>query len=141
MPPPCLPEEYPQQVYFDSHSLNQHQQQQQQHHNPRGSSWDPLEGAPKLNGAYEQFDPRNASEQYQVFADGYLPNSKNASFAIRTPTTVYRHSTDLPESPSRPFEPVINAKRIVKQAIRGVRFVAPTTTTALGNVASKIVGR
>jgi hypothetical protein len=67
-------EEDPQKVYFDSHSQNQHQQQQ--HHNPRGSSWDLLGGARKLNEAYEQFDPRNASEQHLVFADGDLPNSK-----------------------------------------------------------------
>jgi hypothetical protein len=63
----------PHQVYFDSHSQNQHQQQQ---HNPRSSSWDLLGGARKINEAYEQFDPRNASEQHLVFADGDLPNSK-----------------------------------------------------------------
>jgi len=60
-----------QQVYFDSHSQNQHQQQ-----HPRSSSWDMLGGARKINEAYEQFDPRNASEQHLVFADGDLPNSK-----------------------------------------------------------------
>lgn len=67
-------EDDPQKVYFDSHSLDQHQQQQQ--HNPRSSSWDLLGGARKFNEAYEQFDPRNASEQHLVFADGDLPNSK-----------------------------------------------------------------
>jgi hypothetical protein len=65
-------EEDPQKVYFDSHSENQHQKQ----HNPRGASWDLLGGARKFNEAYEQFDPRNASEQHLVFADGDLPNSK-----------------------------------------------------------------
>jgi hypothetical protein len=64
-------EEEPQQVYFDSHPENQHQKQ-----HPRGSSWDLLGGARKFNEAYEQFDPRNASEQHLVFADGDLPNSK-----------------------------------------------------------------
>ena len=59
-----------QQVYFDSHSQNPHKQ-----HNP-SSSWDLLGGARKINEAYEQFDPRNASEQHLVFADGDLPNSK-----------------------------------------------------------------
>jgi hypothetical protein len=57
----------PPQVYFESHS---------QGHNPRSSSWDLLGGARKLGQAYEQFDPRNASEQHLVFADGDLPNSK-----------------------------------------------------------------
>ena len=60
----------PQQVYFDSHSQNQRPQ------HPRGSSWDLLGGARKINEAYEQFDSRNASEQHLVFADGDLPNSK-----------------------------------------------------------------
>ena len=45
-------------------------------HNPRNSSWDLLGGARKFVQAYEQFDPRNASEQHLVFADGELPNSK-----------------------------------------------------------------
>ena len=64
-------EEDSQQIYFDSHSQNKHQ-----HQHPRGSSWDLLGGARKFNEAYEQFDPRNASEQHLVFADGDLPNSK-----------------------------------------------------------------
>lgn len=67
-------EDDPQKIYFDSHSQNQHHSQQQ--HNPRSSSWDVLGGARKFNEAYEQFDPRNASEQHLVFADGDLPNSK-----------------------------------------------------------------
>jgi hypothetical protein len=65
-------------------------------------------------------------------------------FAVKTLTTLYRHSSDLHESRSHQYnekQPVINPKRIVKQAIRGVRFAATTTTTALGNVASEIAGR
>jgi hypothetical protein len=65
-------------------------------------------------------------------------------FAVRTLTTLYRHSTDVHESRGHPHDekqPMINPKRIVKQAIRGVRFAATTTTTALGNVASEIAGR
>jgi hypothetical protein len=34
----------------------------------------------------------------------------------------------------------MNPRRIVKQALKGVRFAATTTTTALGNVASEIAG-
>jgi hypothetical protein len=64
-------EEDQQQVYFDSHSQSQHKPQ-----HPRGTSWDLLGGARKINEAYEHFDSRNASEQHLVFADGDLPNSK-----------------------------------------------------------------
>ena len=64
-------------------------------------------------------------------------------FAVKTLTTLYRHSTDLHESHHSHNEkqPIIDPKRIVKQAIRGVRFAATSTTTALGNVASEIAGR
>lgn len=62
----------PPQVFVESHS----QSQQHPSHNPRSSSWDLLGGARKFGHAYEQFDPRNASEQHLVFADGDLPNSK-----------------------------------------------------------------
>ena len=67
-------EGHPHQIYFDSHSQDQHHKEQQ--HNPRSSSWDLLGGARKINEAYEHFDSRNASEQHLVFADGDLPNSK-----------------------------------------------------------------
>jgi hypothetical protein len=65
-------------------------------------------------------------------------------FAVKTLTTLYRHSTDLHESNNNSHnekQPIINPRRIVKQAMRGVRFAATTTTTALGNVASEIAGR
>ena len=61
----------PPQVYFDSQSESQRPQ-----HKSRNSSWDLLGGARKFGQAYEHFDPRNASEQHLVFADGDLPNSK-----------------------------------------------------------------
>lgn len=65
-------------------------------------------------------------------------------FAVKTLTTLYRHSTELSESHVNSHSEkhlMINPKRIVKQALRGVRFAATTTTTALGNVASEIAGR
>ena len=65
-------------------------------------------------------------------------------FAVKTLTTLYRHSTDLHESNNGSHnekQPIINPRRIVKQAMKGVRFAATTTTTALGNVASEIAGR
>ncbi|KAF8499687.1 Mechanosensitive ion channel-domain-containing protein [Russula emetica] len=72
----------------------------------------------------------------------YAERIAEQKFAIKTLTTLYRHSADLPESRGHPHEkhPVINPKRLVRKAIRGVRFAATTTTTALGNVASEIAG-
>ena len=61
----------PSQTYSDSHPQNQHP-----HHSNRNSTWDVFGGARRLGHAYEQFDPRNASEQHLAFADGDLPNSK-----------------------------------------------------------------
>ena len=58
-------------VYFDSQSQSRRPQ-----HNPRNSRWDLLGGARKFVQAYEQFEPRNASEQHLFFADGDLSNSK-----------------------------------------------------------------
>ena len=90
-------EEDPQKVYFDSHSENQHQKQ----HNPRGASWDLLGGARKFNEAYEQFDPRNASEQHLVFADGDLPNSKASPrlFSFRAHGSKKMHGSVCPLLP------------------------------------------
>ncbi|KAI0000574.1 Mechanosensitive ion channel-domain-containing protein [Russula vinacea] len=73
----------------------------------------------------------------------YAERIAEQKFAVKTLVTLYRHSTDLPESHDHSHnekQPIINPKRIVKQAIRGVRFAATTTTTALGNVASEIAG-
>ena len=64
-------EGYSPKVNFDSNSQSQRPQ-----HSSRNSSWDLLGGARKFGQAYEHFDPRNASEEHLVFADGDLPNSK-----------------------------------------------------------------
>ena len=78
-----------------------------------------------------------------------LPTERiaNQKFAVKALTTLYRNSTEQPENPDEPYDPraekrlTVNPKRLVKQALRGVRFAATTTTTALGNVASEIAGR
>jgi hypothetical protein len=66
-------------------------------------------------------------------------------FAIKTLSTLYRHSTELSDHPDRGVEKhhhhLTNPTRLVKQALKGVRFAATTTTTALGNVATEIAGR
>jgi hypothetical protein len=58
----------PSQDYHASQSQSPHT------HSSRKSSWDML-GAHKIGQAYEQFDPRNASEQHLAFADGDLPKA------------------------------------------------------------------
>ena len=78
-----------------------------------------------------------------------LPTERieNQNFAIKTLTTLYRNSTERPEHPDGPHDTrgekrlTMNPRRIAKQALKGVRFAATTTTTALGNVASEIAGR
>src|SRR5260221_13948237 len=72
--PQVAGEGLPPQVYYDSQSQGQHTP------STRNSSWDML-GARKIGQAYEQFDPRNASEQHLAFADGDLPNSKVCFFS------------------------------------------------------------
>ncbi|KAI0256318.1 hypothetical protein BJV78DRAFT_1117812 [Lactifluus subvellereus] len=72
----------------------------------------------------------------------YAERIAEQKFAIKTLTTLYRHSMELPENPDP--EPdrrtAINPTRFVKQALKGVRYAATTTTTVLGNVASEIAG-
>ncbi|KAI0001284.1 Mechanosensitive ion channel-domain-containing protein [Russula compacta] len=71
----------------------------------------------------------------------YAERIAEQKFAIKTLTTLYRHSTDVHESHDHHSEKHhINPRRIVKQALKGVRFAATTTTTVLGNVASEIAG-
>ncbi|KAH9963910.1 Mechanosensitive ion channel-domain-containing protein [Russula dissimulans] len=75
----------------------------------------------------------------------YAERIAEQKFAIKTLTTLYRNSTDLHESRGishnhNEKQPLLDPKRFVKQAMRGVRFAATSTTTALGNVASEIAG-
>ncbi|KAI0268803.1 hypothetical protein BC834DRAFT_923155 [Gloeopeniophorella convolvens] len=76
----------------------------------------------------------------------YAERIADQKFAIKTLTTLYRNSTELPEHPDQaPTSPAdrrltLNPRRFVKQALKGVRFAATTTTTVLGNVASEIAG-
>ncbi|KAH8995736.1 hypothetical protein EDB92DRAFT_1933964 [Lactarius akahatsu] len=76
----------------------------------------------------------------------YAERIADQKFAIKALTTLYRNSTELPENPDEPHDSrgdkrlTVNPRRIVKQALKGVRFAATTTTTVLGNVASEIAG-
>lgn len=60
---------------------------------------------------------------------------------------MYSHSSDIPgridtlkDRDMIPKEAAVDPKKLFKRALKGVRVVATTTTTALGNVASEIAG-
>ncbi|TFY79553.1 hypothetical protein EWM64_g4459 [Hericium alpestre] len=67
-------------------------------------------------------------------------------FAVRTLSLLYRHSRHTSGRPDGTRGGVqdkrasLNPRRFFKRALKGVRFAATTTTTALGNVASEIAG-
>ena len=66
--------------------------------------------------------------------------------AVKVLVTLYSHSSELERNESVKAngnlrQPMDEAKKIFKRAIKGVRAAATTTTTALGNVASEIAGR
>jgi hypothetical protein len=62
---------------------------------------------------------------------------------------LYRHSKEIPGQTDtlRDLQAAenkhitLNPRKFFKKAIKGARFAATTTTTALGNVASEITGR
>lgn len=61
-------------------------------------------------------------------------------------TTLYKHSSDIPGrsdtlKDGQTGPAAINPKKLLKGVLKGVKGVASTTTTALGNVASEIAGR
>ncbi|TDL26257.1 hypothetical protein BD410DRAFT_784344 [Rickenella mellea] len=65
--------------------------------------------------------------------------------AVKTLVTLYSHSSDIPTRSDTLKDGgqkgiALEPKRFFKQALRGFRNVATTTTTALGNVASEIAG-
>lgn len=67
--------------------------------------------------------------------------------AVRILTTLYQRSSNIPgrsdtlKDGHADRRATMNPRKLFKKAIRGVRYAATTTTTALGNVASEIVGR
>ncbi len=68
-------------------------------------------------------------------------------FAVAVLSTLYRHSTDIPgrsdtlkDGPAEHKRMSVDPKKFFKKALKGVREVATTTTTALGTVASEIAG-
>ncbi|KAI0063682.1 hypothetical protein BV25DRAFT_1801709 [Artomyces pyxidatus] len=77
----------------------------------------------------------------------YAERIADQKFAVKTLTTLYRNSSEIPgrsdtlkDTQVDGKRPTLIPKKFVKRALRGVRFAATTTTTALGNVASEITG-
>ncbi|ETW80431.1 Mechanosensitive ion channel [Heterobasidion irregulare TC 32-1] len=77
----------------------------------------------------------------------YAERIADQKFAVKTLATLYRHSNDIPgrsdtlrATRGTDKRATLNPKKFFKRAIKGVRFAATTTTTALGNVASEIAG-
>ncbi|KZT26735.1 hypothetical protein NEOLEDRAFT_1131748 [Neolentinus lepideus HHB14362 ss-1] len=76
----------------------------------------------------------------------YAERIADQKFAIRVLTILYRQSTDIPgRSDTLRDGPIdkhasMNPKRFLKRALKGVKYAATTTTTALGNVASEMAG-
>jgi hypothetical protein len=67
--------------------------------------------------------------------------------AVKVLVTLYSHSSDVHGSTDELRagenirQPVDEAKKFFKKALKGVKAAATHTTTALGNVASEIAGR
>ncbi|KAJ6586941.1 Mechanosensitive ion channel-domain-containing protein [Mycena vulgaris] len=73
----------------------------------------------------------------------YSERIADQKFAVKSLVTLYRNSKHVarPDALSaNSAKDVLNPKRFFKQALRGVRTAAKTTTTAFGNVASEITG-
>ncbi|KAH9940505.1 Mechanosensitive ion channel-domain-containing protein [Epithele typhae] len=82
----------------------------------------------------------------------YAERIADQKFAVRSLVTLYAHSTDIPwradtlkdgdnaDRSANGKRKTLNPQRLFKKALKGVRGVATTTTTVLGNVASEIAG-
>jgi hypothetical protein len=72
-------------------------------------------------------------------------------FSIKVLTLLYRNSRDIPGrndtlsskavGGTKDKRMSVDPRRLLKRALKGVKFAATTTTTALGNVASEMTGR
>jgi hypothetical protein len=83
----------------------------------------------------------------QFHQDSYEDRLKEQKFQIRCLTTLYINSRDIPgrtdtltDAQSTKTKGSQIPKIALRKALRGLREVAQTTTTALGNVASEMAG-
>lgn len=77
----------------------------------------------------------------------YPDRIADQKFAVRVLVTLYRYSSDIPgrsdtlaAAHGSSKSSVLDPKLVFRRALKGVRVVATTTTTAFGNVASEIAG-
>ncbi|KAF7321301.1 Mechanosensitive ion channel protein [Mycena kentingensis (nom. inval.)] len=73
----------------------------------------------------------------------YAERIADQAFAVRSVVTLYTHSKNVGRPDTLRTEStkeLINPTKFLKRALKGVRNVATTTTTAFGNVASEIAG-
>jgi hypothetical protein len=76
----------------------------------------------------------------------YADRLAEQKFAIKVLVTLYRNSSDILgrsdtlNAAHASTPQALDTRRIFKEALKGVRMAATTTTTAFGNVASEIAG-
>ncbi|KAJ7462327.1 Mechanosensitive ion channel-domain-containing protein [Mycena galericulata] len=73
----------------------------------------------------------------------YAERIADQKFAVKSLVTLYRNSRDIARPDalnSTSAKDALNPRYFFKRALKGVRSVATTTTTAFGNVASEITG-
>ncbi|KAF9793059.1 Mechanosensitive ion channel-domain-containing protein [Thelephora terrestris] len=77
----------------------------------------------------------------------YAERIADQKAAVRILVTLYQYSSDIPgrtdtlrDTGVGSKRASVSATRFFKKALKGVRYAATTTTTALGNVASEITG-
>ncbi|ORX36049.1 Mechanosensitive ion channel-domain-containing protein [Kockovaella imperatae] len=85
---------------------------------------------------------------FQFHRDSYEDRLKEQKFNIKCLATLYIHSHDIPgrsdtlrDNDSHKTKASQVPKKAIRAALRGIREVAQTTTTALGNVASEMAGQ
>lgn len=85
---------------------------------------------------------------FQFHQDSYEDRLKEQKFNLKTLVTLYINSRDIPgrtdtliDSASGKTKASKAPKIAIRKALRGLKSVAETTTTALGNVASEMAGQ
>ena len=83
----------------------------------------------------------------QFHEDSYADRVAEQKMNIKVLTTLYVHSHDIPgrsdtltDADSKKTKGSQIPKMAIRKALRGLREVAQTTTTAIGNVASEMAG-
>lgn len=91
-------------------------------------------------------NPNSLSSAFKFHERSYAERIAEQKMQTSCLTTLYKHSSEIPgrndtlkDGQAGPSN--INPKKLLRGVLKGVKGVASTTTTALGNVASEIAGR